>query len=68
MDSKDLLNQCRNNYFIGNYYKVLELWNENVDENFGKYLLEVDFIVARSIISQKFLLEYQVNFTKKPSK
>jgi hypothetical protein len=50
MESKDLLNQCRNNYFIGNYYKVLELWNENADENFGKYLLEVDFIVARSII------------------
>ena len=50
MDPVDLLNQFRNAYFIGNYSKLLEIWNENSDESFGDCIMEINFIVSRSLI------------------
>ncbi|EGR30295.1 coatomer epsilon subunit family protein, putative [Ichthyophthirius multifiliis] len=68
MDLKEILDQYRQYYYLGNFQKILELWNQTEDSNYGEYLLQIDFLVARSIICLKELQpQNQVQFNKKPS-
>lgn len=68
MDPIDILNQCRNYYFIGNYIKVIELWLETPEANLGEYLNQANFFISRSLIAQRLLQpNAQIKFTKEPS-
>jgi len=51
MNKAELMQIFRNNYFLGNYYKLIELWNDTPDEQFGENILFFDFLFARSLVS-----------------
>ena len=49
-DEKDIVFQLRNSFYLGNYYKVLELWKDYSDFEFKATGTLARSLVIRSII------------------
>lgn len=63
----DILQQARVNYFLGNYGKVLEIW-QNFDETSCSDTEYYYFVITRALIAQRELKpNSSLQFTKKPS-
>ena len=49
-DEKDILFQLRNSFYLGNYYKVLEMWKDFAKFEFKTHGTLVRSIIMRSIV------------------
>ncbi|EAS03995.1 coatomer subunit epsilon (macronuclear) [Tetrahymena thermophila SB210] len=68
MDPQDLLDSFRQNYYLGNFSKILDKWNQTDDSQFGQHLQQINFFVARAIkFHKQYSPKHQVQFTKQPS-